>query len=379
MNNNKKSKAFFLGVLTTVIVFLNFYFAIYRIHFFGLFYDFPNDITSLRAAAGSAVLIGGLTYIFLAFLRLRNGNIPFIMMILPLLSVLLYHFVLGNDTVGIVLPFIMMVIQFIMGIIPTILWVIVNRILRLLPFPYLVHTVLSLAAAIILSAGTAFLLNRKFKYKRKKIIKTRRGKHKHSSTHTDITSEPEQPLYQKTLDNASLDSVANIDDNQTKGDDNTSVEQWDNANTSSSIYEKNGYNLNGQAAWNGSMQTGSCSIDFSLTGRFVCDHAYRISGSGWESSDSLPGILQINATAEAVHGEDRYDISGTIHYDTSAFAKVKLQLSDNAQSVTYSIQGEISNFSSTQSGVRHVHLIFENQQNHDVFYAEGSYDAEGLL
>lgn len=109
--NIKKSTAVLLGALTAVIVFLNFYLAIYRIHFFDLFYDFSSDISEPRAVLSAAILIGGLTYIVLAILRLRNGNIPVVMIVLPLLSVLLYRFIFEYNTLGLVLPLITMVIQ----------------------------------------------------------------------------------------------------------------------------------------------------------------------------------------------------------------------------------------------------------------------------
>lgn len=381
--NIKRSTVVLLGALTAVIVFLNFNLAIYRAHFFGLFYNFSSDISSPKSVLSSAVLIGGATYIVLAFLRLRNGNIPFVMIALPLLSVLLYRFVFEYNTLGMILPLVTMVIQFILGIIPTILWVIVNWVLRLLPFPSMIYTALSLAAAVILAVGTAFLLNRKAKYKRKAIVKTktktRRGKHKHSSTHTEITSEPEHTLYQQNsdgisgtgTDNAAADgtdqAVASPSDSQNPGN-----------NLSSIIYEKHGYTLGGQVRWNGNMKDSSCTIDLSLQSRSVSDHTYRITGSGWESSDSLMGVLQINAAVEAINGIDRYDVSGTIYYDESDFARVDLHLSDSTQALSYSIKGEISNFSSTQSGSRRVHLIFEDLKTHNDFYTEGSYEAEGL-
>lgn len=381
--NIKRSTVVLLGALTAVIVFLNFNLAIYRAHFFGLFYNFSSDISSPKSVLSSAVLIGGATYIVLAFLRLRNGNIPFVMIALPLLSVLLYRFVFEYNTLGMILPFVTMVIQFILGIIPTILWVIVNWGLRLLPFPSMIYTALSLATAVILAVGTAFLLNRKAKYKRKAIVKTktktRRGKHKHSSTHTEITSEPEHTLYQQNsdgisvtgTDNAAADgtdqAVASPSDSQTPGN-----------NLNSIIYEKHGYTLGGQVRWNGSMKDSSCTIDLALQSRSVSDHTYRITGSGWESSDSLMGVLQINAAVEAINGTDRYDVSGTIYYDESDFARVDLHLSDSTQALSYSIKGEISNFSSTQSGSRRVHLIFEDLKTHNDFYTEGSYEAEGL-
>lgn len=368
--NNRKSTSIILWALTAVIVFLHFYLTIYKIHFFGLFYDFSSDITSLKSMINFSVLIGGLTYIIWAFLRLRNGNMPIVMIVLPLLSILLY-FIFGNDTLGIALPFIIMIIQFVIGVIPTILWVIVEWILRLLPFPHFIHMALSFLVAVILSTGTAFLLNRKLKYKRKKIIKTRRGKHTHSSIHTNVTSEPGQPLYQQTSDESSGE-----EGKTTENANSMAMNQQEN--TGYNIYEKHGYNLSGQILWNGNIQNGSCSIDLSLLGRSVPDHAYHISGSGWESSDSLSGVLQINAVAEAVDGKDRYDISGTIYYDASSFARMELFLSNDTQSISYSIKGEINNFSATQSGSRHVHLIFENQQNQNVFYAEGSYDTNGL-
>ena len=147
--NIKRSTVVLLGALTAVIVFLNFNLAIYRAHFFGLFYNFSSYISSPKSVLSSAVLIGGATYIVLAFLRLRNGNIPFVMIALPLLSVLLYRFVFEYNTLGMILPFVTMVIQFILGIIPTILWVIVNWGLRLLPFPSMIYTALSLATAVI--------------------------------------------------------------------------------------------------------------------------------------------------------------------------------------------------------------------------------------
>ena len=381
--NIKRSTVVLLGALTAVIVFLNFNLAIYRAHFFGLFYNFSSDISSPKSVLSSAVLIGGATYIVLAFLRLRNGNIPFVMIALPLLSVLLYRFVFEYNTLGMILPLVTMVIQFILGIIPTILWVIVNWVLRLLPFPSMIYTALSLAAAVILAVGTAFLLNRKAKYKRKAIVKTktktRRGKHKHSSTHTEITSEPEHTLYQQNsdgisgtgTDNAAADgtdqAVASPSDSQNPGN-----------NLSSIIYEKHGYTLDGQVRWNGNMKDSSCTIDLSLQSRSVSDHTYRITGSGWESSDSLMGVLQINAAVEAINGTDKYDVSGTIYYDESDFARVDLHLSDSTQALSYSIKGEISNFSSTQSGSRRVHLIFEDLKTHNDFYTEGSYEAEVL-
>lgn len=381
--NIKKSTAVLLGALTAVIVFLNFYLAIYRIHFFDLFYDFSSDISEPRAVLSAAILIGGLTYIVLAILRLRNGNIPVVMIVLPLLSVLLYRFIFEYNTLGLVLPLITMVIQFVLGIVPTILWVIVNWVLRLLPFPSIIHTALSVAAAVVLAVGSAFLLNRKAKYKRKAIVKTKtrtkRGKHKHSSTHTEVTSGPEQTLYQQDSDSVSgtgADNAASDGAGQTAATQGNS--QSLSNDLSSNIYEKHGYTLDGQVLWSGSMQAGSCTADLSLRSRAFPDHAYRITGSGWESSDSLTGILQVNASVESVSGTDRYDISGTVQYDESDFARVALQLSDSARTVSYSIKGEISNFSSTQSGFRHVHLIFEDLQGQNDFYVEGSYETSGL-
>ena len=382
--NMKRSTAILLGVLTAIIVFLNFYVAVYQIHFFDLFYEFSSDISNPRAVLGSAVLIGGLTYIIMACLRLRNGNVPVVMIVLPLVSVLLYRFVFQYNTLGIILPFVTMVIQFVLGIIPTILWVIVNWVLRLLPFPSIIHTALSLAAAVILAAGTAFLFNRRAKYKRKAIVKTKtknktrtkRGKHKHSSTHTEVTSEPDNALYEQNSDNV---SGTGTDNAATDEAGQPAAQQPDTADIgSNNIYEKHGYHIGGQIIWNGNMQDGSCSIDLSLRSRAVPDHVYRITGNGWESSDSLSGVLQVNASAESAGGTDRYDISGTVQYDESDFARVDLHLSDSTQAISYTIKGEISNFSSTRSGSRQVHMIFENQQNHDVFYAEGTYEAEGL-
>lgn len=389
--NIKRSTAVLLGALTAVIVFLNFYLAIYRIHFFDLFYDFSSDISEPRAVLSAAILIGGLTYIVLAILRLRNGNIPVVMIVLPLLSVLLYRFIFEYNTLGLVLPLITMVIQFVLGIVPTILWVIVNWVLRLLPFPSIIHTALSVAAAVVLAVGSAFLLNRKAKYKRKAIVKTKtrtkRGKHKHSSTHTEVTSGPEQTLYQQDSDSVSgtgADNAASDGAGQTtatqgdsQGDSQGNSQSLSN-DLSSNIYEKHGYTLDGQVLWSGSMQAGSCTADLSLRSRAFPDHAYRITGSGWESSDSLTGVLQVNASVESVSGTDRYDISGTVQYDESDFARVALQLSDSARTVSYSIKGEISNFSSTQSGFRHVHLIFEDLQGQNDFYVEGSYETSGL-
>ena len=68
--NNRKSSAILLGALTAAIVFLNYYLVIHRIHFWGLFYEFSSNINNPRAVLSSAVLIGGLTYIVMAFLRL---------------------------------------------------------------------------------------------------------------------------------------------------------------------------------------------------------------------------------------------------------------------------------------------------------------------
>ncbi len=380
--NMKRSTVILLEALTAIIVFLNFYVAIYQIHFFNLFYEFSSDISNPRAVLGSTVLIGGLTYIIMACLRLRNGNVPVVMIVLSLVSVLLYRFVFQYNTLGIILPFVTMVIQFVLGIIPTILWVIVNGVLRLLPFPSIIHTALSLAAAVILAAGTAFLFNRRAKYKRKAIVKTKtknstnRGKHKHSSTHTEVTSKPDNTLYEQNSDNV---SGTGTDNAATDESGQSAAQQPDTADIgSNNIYEKHGYHIGGQIIWNGNMRNGSCSIDLSLRSRTVPDHVYRITGSGWESSDSLTGVLQVNASAESAGGADRYDISGTVQYDDSDFAKVELHLSDSTQATSYTIKGEISNFSSTQSGSRQVHMIFENQQNHDVFYAEGAYETEGL-
>ena len=45
---------------------------------------------------------------------------------------------------------------------------------------------------------------------------------------------------------------------------------------------------------------------------------------------------------------------------------------------SYVIKGEISNFSASQPGYRRVYLIFEDLQNQNDFYAEGSYESNGL-
>lgn len=370
--NNRKSTAILLGALTAAIVFLNYYLVIHRIHFWGLFYEFSSNINNPRAVLSSAVLIGGLTYIVMAFLRFRNGNMPVIMIVLPLLSIILYRFIFEYNSLGLILPLITMVIQFVLGIVPTLLWVMINWVLRLLPFPSMIHTALSVAIAAVLAVGTAFLFSRKVKYKRKKIIKTKRGKNKHSSTHTEVISEPGQQLYQPVTGHASGTDSSAAEEIGQPAEEQTGSQNLNN------IYEKHGYNVSGQINWTGSMQEGSCSIDLSLQSRTAPDHVYRITGNGWESSASLTGVLQVNAAAEAINGTDQYDISGTIQYDETAFARVELHLSDNAQRISYVIKGEISNFSASQPGYRRVHLIFEDLQNQNDFYAEGSYESNGL-
>lgn len=163
-----------LTALTAVIVFLNFYFAIYDMHFFELFYSFSIDSLSisnlslngdsLRSILSFMILLGGITYVSLFFVRVRNGSRPVVMILLPLLSFILYRFIFGNEIPGIALPLLTMAIQAVLGVIPTVLWMIVNWVLQQLPFPHGIYLILSVVTAIVLSIGTAFVFTRNVRY-----------------------------------------------------------------------------------------------------------------------------------------------------------------------------------------------------------------------
>ena len=383
------STAAVLTALTAVIVFLNFYFAIYDMHFFELFYSFSIDSLSisnlslngdsLRSILSFMILLGGITYVSLFFVRVRNGSRPVVMILLPLLSFILYRFIFGNEIPGIALPLLTMAIQAVLGVIPTVLWMIVNWVLQQLPFPHGIYLILSVVTAIVLSIGTAFVFTRNVRYRKKKVVKTRKGKHRHSIIHKKVSSVTEHSVDTDTAQPSveQSDTTKAVDAEVTPVDNRKTDNLPDRTSVPDSLYEKYGYDLSGHVSWNGSMQNGSCSVNLYLKSRLTPAHAYQISGTGWETSDSQESVIQLNLSVEAINGEDQYRAHGTIHHEQGAFALLELQLSGQTGSF-YLVRGEIRDFSAAESGNRHLHLIFEDAQNTCCFYAEGSYDADGL-
>lgn len=374
-NTSGENKTFLLPALTAVIVFLNFYFAIYMIHLFDLFYSFSLNNTDPKSILSSMILTGGITYIALAFLRSRDGKRPILMLLLPLLSFVLYRFVFGYDIPGMVLPFLMMGIQAILGIIPTILWMIINWVLLLLPLPNLIYTILSFLMAVVFSIGTAIVFSGKKNYRTKKIIKTKRKRNLFSLFppkfvsffgHSGKKSTANQEISEEPVD-GEIVSVENRSTNQLN----------EATNIQNTIYDKQGYHLDGRVNWNGSMENGSCSVSFDMKSRQLPEHAYIISGTGYNNLDSQNRTITLQLSAASVNGKDCYEINGVVYYDQSSFAQIELQLSNETNS--YFVKGEISSFSSIQSGCRQFHLIVEDQQSSNYFYAEGTYTADGLF
>lgn len=380
MNYNKtntlgENKSLLLPTLIAIIVVLNFYFAIYQNHLLNLYYSFSLNGNDLKSILSSMILTGGITYIALAFLRGRNGKRMILMGTLPLLSLLLYRFVFGTDLPGIILPVVMMGIQAILGIVPTILWIIINRILLLLPLPAFVFTILSPLIAVVFSICTAIVLNGKTRYRKKKIIKTKRKRGIFSFFPPKLLS-----LFgnsgKKTFVNQNI-SEDPVDGEIAPVEPPASDKSIGNTVLQNTLYEKQGYSLTGRVNWSGSMENGSCSVSFDMKSRQMPELAYIISGTGYGNADSQNGTITLKLSAASVNGNDCYEVNGVIYYDQSTFARIKLQLSNETDS--YSIKGEISSFSSVQSGCRQFHLIVEDQQSSNYFYAEGTYTADGLF
>ena len=278
----------------------------------------------------TGIICGGLAYSFLVLLRGLEGKFPLVMTVLPFLSVCLYRLDFVGNLFAKILPFVMALIQFTLGFVPSWLWVLIYWILRLFHVSGVLHTIIMVLLALLLAAIAASAYNVQLH------IISKAGRQAFTAKDTNQKSRVVASTARSANTSHINREIYHYEEEEQMTDTVSSSQNSERGLRS--MYEERGYFLSGNVWWNGSRQNGSCSVDLLLEGKTRSEHAYKIHGNGWDRSG---------------YG------SGEIY------------------TASYSVRGYIDGFS-PHNGYRRIRLDFDDLLDHNGFGAEGSYNVNGI-
>ena len=369
MKDSRRKTAIICGGLALAGVSLNYWFAIRRIDYFGAFSGFPNEVSTVQYMIAVMVLIGGLAYSFLVLLRGLEGKFPLVMTVLPFLSVCLYRLDFVWNLFANILPFVLALIQFTLGFVPSWLWVLIFWILRLFHISGVLHTIIMALLALLLAAIAASAYNVQLH------IISKAGRQAFTAKDTNQKSRGVANTARSANTSHINREIHHYEEEEQMTDTVSSSKNSERGLRS--MYEERGYFLSGDVWWNGSRKNGSCSVDLLLEGKTRSEHAYKIHGNGWDRSGYGSGEIQMDLSVEAINGNDRYRAAGSVYYDSYGNADINLDLSGEIYTASYSIRGYIDGFS-LHNGYRRIRLDFDDLLDHNGFGAEGSYNVNGI-
>lgn len=246
MKDSRRKTGIICGSLALAGVSLNYWFAIRRIDYFGAFSGFPNEVSTVQYMIAVMVLIGGLAYSFLVLLRGLEGKFPLVMTVLPFLSVCLYRLDFVGNLFAKILPFVMALIQFTLGFVPSWLWVLIYWILRLFHISGVLHTIIMALLALLLAAIAASAYNVQLH------IISKAGRQASTAKDTNQKSRVVASTARSANTSHINWEIYHYEEEEQMTDTVSSSKNSERGLRS--MYEERGYFLSGNVWWNGSRQ-----------------------------------------------------------------------------------------------------------------------------